>query len=1467
MLKNKKVVLLLLLAVAFLLSPNFSKEYKVTKIEKVLNNKYYSYLPVEAKEFVREVYEEKGEVVLTEKNKKKNKPYLNPKYVSYLAMSSEKRAEVDLIPKSFIIDYSSDKVVESTGFPSYYNISNINGNSYITPINDQDQSGLCWAFTSIEQAESMLMTKSHTPYNGSNARFSVRQLDYATSVDGINNYINENTTNRYLYTGGGNYLGASYVMSLGKSLTNYNDWQFNTSTDKKELNQVLNFANSSYELKGSIMLPELSSTSTSTDRETFNNNVKDLVINNGGAYVGTESPQGSCGFINTDGKYTVVDQSYCAGSAGHAMQIIGWDDNYSYKYCKKSNMNVSTNNGTCESGTLTTGKGAWLLRNSWGNQDPYRFVYLSYDSYNFDVEFATDLERMSNRNWDNVHHKNMWRDGMYYSTLESSSFSKTINTPEKIEYIKFMPYSSNGNYNIYISSDSFSDNIVKNVNTTYPGIYTIDFSNDNIVLNDKDFSISIRSSDGSTVWGNSISVFTSNVNDTPVISTNNLSSEEADRTSNNDYSFIAYSSTKNINSNSTVNYSLYQGNNDKSNLMKSISNNIVSENNVNATIVIDKDIPDGEYTLITKYGHYSYDSKITIVEKYQLQGSGTVSDPYRIYNENDLGQMRNNLSAYYKLQNDITLSKDWVPVGTALAPFRGGFDGNNYKINNLNVNSTDDKPAGLFGYVLASYSYDCQINGSYTTTNNKTYFKNIILNNSYIENFGISGGLVGELVFDANDPPENCFNQGNPIVNIDNIKIINGSVISNDTDAGAIIGTLTINAKTFNKPELNINNLYSSATVAGVESTGLIGYINDTKISGSGIMLNLNMENFQNAGVMDVVRFNQEYNHNNFISPVIGGLTGNIGLKLENYIINSVYNNPKYLNDIYEDKFYREHNHNYYIMGYLNDYYSPNYTVSATNGYCFTKYTYLSTELNNPSNYSSWNNFSTYWDLKTNDSINRIPVIKGIDFPYTRANDFTISKNEEVYLSNYIGPKFYPEDIEFNIKSGNDVIRIDGVESNGDDFYDNYIIKGLKPGTAIITLSNHYDGFVKDITVTVNNSSVQKITYYKNDGSNESTSQQVNTNQSFKLNKNTFTRTGYKFNNWNSLSNGSGISYNDENTFASGIDDDLDLYAIWSPIKYNIAYNSNGGAGTMQTQQLTYDTPATLSNNTFTRTNFIFKEWNTNANGSGTKYNNGASVLNLSSTENATITLYAIWIPSKYTVTFNTNGGSSISPVTVDYNTKLSKPTDPIRDGYTFGGWYTNSSLTNVFDFNTLIDHNFTLYAKWIKKPTSIPVYRMYNPRTGEHLYTADAHEVDVIYKTLGWGFEGVGWYTIDSGTPVYRLYSPKFDNHLYTSDQNEMNIITSRYGWIFDNVRNGVPQPVMYSNGDTKIYRLYNPGQNDQHHLTTDYNEYTIIPKWGWRQEGVAMKASSLGIPVITYYYKNSHRDIDFVNIRNNKL
>ena len=149
----------------------------------------------------------------------------------------------------------------------------------------------------------------------------------------------------------------------------------------------------------------------------------------------------------------------------------------------------------------------------------------------------------------------------------------------------------------------------------------------------------------------------------------------------------------------------------------------------------------------------------------------------------------------------------------------------------------------------------------------------------------------------------------------------------------------------------------------------------------------------------------------------------------------------------------------------------------------------------------------------------------------------------------------------------------------------------------------------------------------------------------------------------------------------------------------------------------------------------------------------------------------------------------------------------------------------------------------------SIPVYRMYNRTTGEHLYTTDAYEVSVIYKNQDWGYEGIGWYTLSTGTPVYRLYNPKLGNHLYTTDTYEISVITKTQGWLLD--FDG--KPVMYSNGEIPIYRLYNQPLNGQHHLTTDFNEYTVLPSEGWKQEGISMYASVIGKQNITEYYNVS--------------
>lgn len=78
------------------------------------------------------------------------------------------------------------------------------------------------------------------------------------------------------------------------------------------------------------------------------------------------------------------------------------------------------------------------------------------------------------------------------------------------------------------------------------------------------------------------------------------------------------------------------------------------------------------------------------------------------------------------------------------------------------------------------------------------------------------------------------------------------------------------------------------------------------------------------------------------------------------------------------------------------------------------------------------------------------------------------------------------------------------------------------------------------------------------------------------------------------------------------------------------------------------------------------------------------------------MTLYAKWTINQYTITFNTDGGSLVNPITQDYNSEISAPEDPIKEGYAFEGWYLDETYTQrVLLFITMPAEDLTLYAKW----------------------------------------------------------------------------------------------------------------------------------------------------------------------------
>ena len=105
--------------------------------------------------------------------------------------------------------------------------------------------------------------------------------------------------------------------------------------------------------------------------------------------------------------------------------------------------------------------------------------------------------------------------------------------------------------------------------------------------------------------------------------------------------------------------------------------------------------------------------------------------------------------------------------------------------------------------------------------------------------------------------------------------------------------------------------------------------------------------------------------------------------------------------------------------------------------------------------------------------------------------------------------------------------------------------------------------------------------------------------------------------------------------------------------------------------------------------------WGKSGSQSGINYKNGTNTGFFpidDVTVNATVT--------QYPVTFNSNGGSEIPQQLVYSGDKVIKPTDPTKPDSTFAGWYKNSGLTNVYDFNDPVSSSFALYAKWEALPS-----------------------------------------------------------------------------------------------------------------------------------------------------------------------
>ena len=212
-------------------------------------------------------------------------------------------------------------------------------------------------------------------------------------------------------------------------------------------------------------------------------------------------------------------------------------------------------------------------------------------------------------------------------------------------------------------------------------------------------------------------------------------------------------------------------------------------------------------------------------------------------------------------------------------------------------------------------------------------------------------------------------------------------------------------------------------------------------------------------------------------------------------------------------------------------------------------------------------------------------------------------------------------------------------------------------------------------------------------GGSEIAAQQVQTGKSAVRPENP-ERVGYAFAGWYTSADTSGSEYD----FTAAVNDDVTLYAKWTPNMYAVTFDSQGGSA-VDAQQVAYGGYATQPA-TPTRDGYTFVGWTTDAAGT-TPYGFGMPVT-------GDITLYAKWDDAGatyHTVTIHLNDGDDYSSdlpqdmtLFVKEGEKLTIPDSaPSRGGYRFAGLTSDEQRKTDYDAGTAVTADMTLYAKWVK--------------------------------------------------------------------------------------------------------------------------------------------------------------------------
>ncbi|RJP61813.1 MAG: hypothetical protein C4543_02940, partial [Ignavibacteriales bacterium] len=284
--------------------------------------------------------------------------------------------------------------------------------------------------------------------------------------------------------------------------------------------------------------------------------------------------------------------------------------------------------------------------------------------------------------------------------------------------------------------------------------------------------------------------------------------------------------------------------------------------------------------------------------------------------------------------------------------------------------------------------------------------------------------------------------------------------------------------------------------------------------------------------------------------------------------------------------------------------------------------------------------------------------------------------------------------------------------------------------------------------------------------------------------------------------------FNNQYSFANMPANDVNLIGYWQIINYSIEYIVDGGINNIQ-NPISY----TVEDGEIlliepTKFAYTFLGWYVNPEFSGD------ALTSISQGSFTNFVLYAKWQINEYTIAFDSNFGTSIEPIIQNYATPVTTPSNPVRQGYTFAGWYSDSSLTSSFTFDLMPAANIILYAKW-NPNVYITTYVLNNGE--DNIVEVDYAGSDLLLPVYA-GYEFAGWYTDEALTIPYDSTTFPTSNQTLYAKWYEIYSIT----YNLDGGINDISNPSTYTNAVLAI-ELSEPVREGYTFIGWYYNsEYT---------------------------------------------